>query len=78
MTSANFRGNAKKTPLNSTAIENILSEIPDLNTEWLLTGKGEMLKNDTKTAHNPLSTAEKDAKSTTKKQPVAARHSASG
>lgn len=67
MTSANFRGNAKKTPLNSTAIENILSEIPDLNTEWLLTGKGEMLKNDTKTAHNPLSTAEKDAKSTTKK-----------
>lgn len=44
MTSANFRGNAKKTPLNSTAIENIISEIPDLNAEWLITGKGNMLQ----------------------------------
>jgi hypothetical protein len=44
MTSANFRGNAKKSPLNSNAIENILSEIPDINPEWLLTGKGKMLK----------------------------------
>ena len=44
MSSANFRGNARKTPLNSTAIENILSEIPDVNSEWLLTGCGEMLK----------------------------------
>ncbi len=44
MTSANFRGNARKTPLNSTAIENILTEVPDINAEWLLTGKGEILK----------------------------------
>lgn len=44
MTSASFRGNAKKTPLNSTAIENILSIIPDLNPDWLLTGKGPMLR----------------------------------
>ncbi|MDR3188269.1 MAG: hypothetical protein LBT94_03680 [Prevotellaceae bacterium] len=44
MTSANFRGNAKSTPINSTAIENILSEIPDINLEWLLTGKGAMLR----------------------------------
>jgi hypothetical protein len=43
MTSASFRGNAKKTPLNSNAIENILAVIPDLNSNWLLTGKGEML-----------------------------------
>lgn len=43
MTSASFRGSAKYTPLNSTAIENILSEIPDLNAVWLLTGKGNML-----------------------------------
>lgn len=48
VTSANFRGNAKKTPLNSTAIENILSEIPDLNLEWLLTGDGSMLKSEEK------------------------------
>jgi len=46
MTSANFRGNAKKSPLNSNAIENILSEFPEINPEWLLTGKGEMLKSD--------------------------------
>lgn len=45
MTSASFRGNAKKTPLNSNAIENVLSKIPDLNPTWLLTGKGEMLNN---------------------------------
>lgn len=44
VTSANFRGKAKKTPLNSTAIENVLSEIPELNPEWLLTGKGTMFK----------------------------------
>jgi hypothetical protein len=47
MTSASFRGNAKITPLNSNAIENILSIIPDANAEWLLTCQGEMLKTDT-------------------------------
>lgn len=46
MTSASFRGNAKKTPLNSNAIENIFSIIPDVSPEWLLTGKGEMLRNE--------------------------------
>lgn len=44
MTSASFRGNAKKTPLNSNAIENILSLIPDANPDWLLTGKGPMFR----------------------------------
>jgi hypothetical protein len=44
MTSANFRGNAKNTPLNSNAIVNILSEFPDINPDWLLTGKGKMLR----------------------------------
>lgn len=52
MTSASFRGKAKNTPLNSTAIENILSEIPDLNAEWLLTGRGEMcVTNDISETH---------------------------
>lgn len=47
MTSANFRGKAKETPLNSTAIENILSEIPDIDLRWLITGKGQMLAAET-------------------------------
>lgn len=44
MTYGNFKGEAKKTPLNSTAIENIFTEFPDVSLEWLLTGQGEMIK----------------------------------
>lgn len=44
MSSASFRGAARQTPLNSNAIENILSELPDVSSEWLLMGKGTMLK----------------------------------
>lgn len=44
MTSASFRGKAKNTPLNSDAIKNILHEIPELDANWLITGKGEMFK----------------------------------
>lgn len=43
MTYGNFTGKAKETPLNSNAIGNILIELPDINIEWLITGKGEML-----------------------------------
>jgi repressor LexA len=46
VTSANFRGKASETPINSKTIENILSEISDLNLTWLLTGTGTMLKSD--------------------------------
>ena len=52
MTSANFRGKAKETPINSTTIENILSEFPDLNLDWLITGKGEMTKMPTQIVKN--------------------------
>ncbi len=52
VTSANFRGEAKKRPLNSNAIANILSEIRDVNPEWLLTGKGTMFKNSTPISQN--------------------------
>jgi phage repressor protein C with HTH and peptisase S24 domain len=44
MTYGNFTGSNKKTPLNSTALANLLAEIPDANAEWLLTGNGLMLK----------------------------------
>lgn len=43
MTSASFRGKARGTPLNSNAIENILSIIPDANLNWIITGEGDML-----------------------------------
>jgi len=44
MTYGNFTGKAKETPLNSTAIGNILLEIPDVNLEWLILERGNMLK----------------------------------
>jgi hypothetical protein len=43
VSSANFRGNAINTPLNSTTIENIITNYPQLNLQWLITGKGEMI-----------------------------------
>lgn len=51
VTSANFRGMAKNTPVNSNTIENIFTEIPDLNLEWLITGRGEMLKENDNTEY---------------------------
>lgn len=44
MAASSFRSSAQKTPLNSDAIANILSEIPQVNPDWLLTGQGSMLR----------------------------------
>jgi hypothetical protein len=44
MTYGNFTGKSKNTPLNSEAIADIFSIFPDVNLEWLLTGKGSMLR----------------------------------
>ena len=44
MTSANFRGIAQKRALNSEAIEIIITKYPHISPEWLLTGKGSMLR----------------------------------
>jgi repressor LexA len=38
---------ANNSGINSTSIEKILHSYPEINPEWLLTGKGEMLKKDT-------------------------------
>ena len=46
MTYGNFKGKQKLTSLNSDFLDKILSEIPEINSEWLLTGKGEMLKSE--------------------------------
>ena len=39
MTSANFRGKAKETPLNSNAIVNIITKYPEVDLHWLLLGE---------------------------------------
>ena len=45
MSYASFKGKAKFTPLNSDAIANIITIYPDVDCYWLLTGNGQMLKN---------------------------------
>ncbi len=45
--------------IGSDKLENIVFVFPDINPIWLLTGKGEMLKEDVKTAHSPPPTAPK-------------------
>lgn len=57
MTYGNFKGKSKETPLNSNAIEVISSMYPDIDLEWLLTGKGNMLKTDS-TTMSPASLGE--------------------
>lgn len=44
MTYGNFKGRSKGTPLNSNAIADISSIYPDVDLQWLITGKGKMLK----------------------------------
>ena len=41
---SNFSGNGAKSEIGGDKIVRILNEYPDINPEWLLTGKGEMLK----------------------------------
>lgn len=52
MTYQNFTGKAKESPLNSNAIQNIFAIAPDISMEWLITGKGNMLK-DTEECSTP-------------------------
>lgn len=46
-TSANFRGRAKETPVNSDIVERLFEMFPDVNLEWLITGEGQMFKQPT-------------------------------
>lgn len=46
MTTANFRGSAKETPLNSDTIENILSLFPDISPDWLILGNGPVFRSE--------------------------------
>lgn len=49
-TYGNFTGENKNRPINSDCIANLLSICPDISPEWLLTGKGPMLKSTADTA----------------------------
>lgn len=44
MTSANFRGKAKDSPLNSNAIVNIITKYPDTDLHWLLFGDAQVVE----------------------------------
>lgn len=41
---ANFKGVQKKSALSSDSIDKIISKYPEIDLEWLITGKGSMLK----------------------------------
>jgi hypothetical protein len=62
ITSANFRGNAVNTPLNSNTFENIFALYPEINLEWLITGKGNMLKSDVLNNQNNIENIDNDPK----------------
>jgi len=52
MSYGSFKGNAKERPLNSNAVENILTIYPDVNPSWLIQGKGTMFS--TEPAHTSI------------------------
>ncbi|WP_315156740.1 S24 family peptidase [Capnocytophaga leadbetteri] len=46
ITYGNFKGKAKEKALSSDVLAKIITKYPDVNPEWLLTGKGSMLKDE--------------------------------
>ncbi len=57
--SSNFRGNALFSEISAEVVAKILTLNYNISTEWLLTGKGVMLKTDTSNTE-PLDTSEKE------------------
>lgn len=55
MTYGSFKGVAKQRPLNSDALEILITKYPEINCEWLLIGKGVMLQKEEKTIENVIS-----------------------
>jgi phage repressor protein C with HTH and peptisase S24 domain len=51
MSYSSFRGEAKERPLNSDAVDSILTLSSDLNPLWLISNKGSMLLDDIKLSH---------------------------
>ena len=52
---SNFKGIQKNSALNSDAIVSILTKYPNLSTDWLIKGKGEMIINNEKIENNIVS-----------------------
>lgn len=50
----NFKGNALKSDIKSASLEKIIAIYPDINAVWLLSGKGEVLKNNTPIAQHTI------------------------
>lgn len=45
ITYGNFKGKAKERPVNSSFLEKLLTKFPDVDPDWLLLGRGEILRN---------------------------------
>jgi hypothetical protein len=60
MTSANFRGKAKDSPLNSNAIVNIITKYPDTDVNWLLFGDNNVVQEPSKSYGEQSETDDKD------------------
>jgi len=44
MSYANFKGEAKKRPINSNTVVKLFTTFPDINLKWLLIGEGAMIE----------------------------------
>lgn len=62
MTYGNFKGENLKRPINSDTIVKLLTLYPEMNMKWLLTGNGEMIKDDYAEPEQQRITAEELAK----------------
>lgn len=61
--SSNFRGNALYSEISADVLAKILTLHPNVNSDWLLTGKGSMLKEDAKTNINQTITGDSNIQS---------------
>lgn len=53
---------SKKRKVSKRCVSNLLSEFPEINEEWLMTGEGEMLKNSASAGNNSMSIAGEEIK----------------
>jgi len=61
MTYGSFKGKQKLSSVKSDFLDSLLSKFPEINIEWLLSGKGEMEKNISNLSHDDGHKNEKDS-----------------